>query len=46
MPSQKDIYKEVNVIVVNPFLYVNGEYVVKEIRDLFSTTKWSDYTTT
>ena len=46
MPSQKDIYKEVNAIVVNPFLYVNGEYVVKEIRDLFSNTKWSDYTTT
>ena len=46
MPSQKDIYKEVNVIVVNPFLYVNGEYVVKEIRDLFSDTKWSYYTIT
>lgn len=45
MPSQKDIYKEVNVIVVNPFLYVNGEYVVKEIRDMFADTKWSEYTT-
>ena len=45
MPSQKDIYKEVNAIVVNPFLYVNGEYVVKEIRDMFADTKWSEYTT-
>ena len=45
MPSQKDIYKEVNAIVVNPFLYVNGEYVVKEIRDMFTDTKWSEYTT-
>ena len=45
MPSQKDIYKEVNVIVINPFLYVNGEYVVKEIRDMFADTKWSEYTT-
>ena len=43
--SQKDIYKEVNAIVVNPFLYVNGEYVVKEIRDMFTDTKWSEYTT-
>ena len=45
MPSQKDVYKEVNAIVVNPFLYVNGEYVVKEIRDMFTDTKWSEYTT-
>lgn len=45
MPSQKDIYKEVNVIVVNPYLYVNGEYITKEIRELFKDTKWANDTT-
>lgn len=43
MPSHKDIYKEVNAIVVNPYLFMNGEYIVKEIRDLFKDTKWSEY---
>ena len=42
VPSQKDIYKEVNAIVVNPYLYVNGEYVVKEVKDMFALTRWSD----
>ena len=42
VPSQKDIYKEVNAIVVNPYLYVNGEYVVKEVKDMFALTQWSN----
>jgi hypothetical protein len=45
MTSHKDIYKEETVIVVNPYLLMNGEYIVKDIRDLFMDTKWSRYTT-
>lgn len=41
VPSQKDIYKEVNAIVVNPYLYVNGEYVTKEVKEMFALTHWS-----
>lgn len=42
MPSQKSIYKEANAIVINPYLLMNGEYVVKDVRDLFKDTKWAN----
>lgn len=40
-PSQKDIYKQVNALVTNPYLYMNGEYVIEDIRQQFSDTKWA-----
>lgn len=40
-PSQKDVYKQVNAIATNPYLYMNGEYVVEEIKNQFADTKWA-----
>ena len=43
--SQKDIYKQVNVIAANPYLYIyiymNGEYVIEDIRQQFVNTTWA-----
>ena len=41
VPSQKDVYKKVNAIATNPYLYMNGEYVVEDIRREFIDTKWA-----
>lgn len=38
-PSQKDVYKKVNTLVTNPYLYMNGEYVIEDIRKQFADTK-------
>lgn len=40
-PSKKDIYKTVKAIVVNPYLYMNGEYIVEEIKQKFINTRWA-----
>lgn len=42
-PSNKDVYKSVNALAVNPFVLMNGEYVEKDIKELFINTKWSSY---
>lgn len=39
--SNKDIYKKVQAIAVNPYLYMNGEYIVEDIRKEFADTKWA-----
>lgn len=41
VPSQKDVYKTVQAIAANPYLYMNGEYIVEEIRQQFADTKWA-----
>lgn len=41
VPSQKDVYKEVTAIATNPYLYMNGEYVIEKIRQQFENTKWA-----
>lgn len=41
VPSKKDIYKTVSAYAVNPYLYMNGEYVVEEIRKEFENTRWA-----
>lgn len=41
VPSQKDVYKEVTAIATNPYLYMNGEYVVENIKQQFDDTKWA-----
>ena len=44
MQSQKDIYKKVKVIVVNPFLYSNIENIKDYILNEFSGSKYeSDF---
>ena len=40
-PSKKDIYTQVYALVTNPYLYMNGEYVVEDIRQQFADTKWA-----
>lgn len=40
-PSKKDVYKQVNALVTNPYLYMNGEYVIEDIRQQFADTKWA-----
>ena len=46
MESQKDIYKMVNVIVVNPYLYTNTDSVSDDILNSFYNTQyeksWTD----
>ena len=39
-PSQKTVYAKVNAIAVNPYLYMNGEYIVDEIRNEFIGNNW------
>lgn len=41
VPSKKDIYKTITAYAVNPYLYMNGEYVVEEIRKEFADTRWA-----
>ena len=41
VPSRKDVYKQVNGLVTNPYLYMNGEYVLEDIRKQFDDTKWA-----
>lgn len=40
-PSQKDVYKKVSAIATNPYLYMNGEYVIEDIRKEFAETTWA-----
>ena len=40
-PSNKDIYKTVNALAINPFILMNGEYIDKDVKELFSNTKWN-----
>lgn len=40
-PSKKDVYKQVNALATNPYLYMNGEYVIEDIRRQFADTKWA-----
>lgn len=40
-PSLKDVYKEVSVIAVNPYVLMNGECLVESINDAFKETKWA-----
>lgn len=41
VPSQKDIYKKSKALAVNPYLYLNGEYVVDDIKKQFEETSWA-----
>lgn len=41
VPSKKDIYKKVKAIAVNPYLYMNGEYIVEKIKQEFVNTRWA-----
>lgn len=40
-PSDTYANKEKNCIVVNPFIYLRGQDIEKEIVDLFKETKWA-----
>ena len=33
--------KKVSAIATNPYLYMNGEYVIEDIRKEFAETTWA-----
>lgn len=40
-PSQKDVYKTVKVLSVNPFIMFNGQNLDVDIYELFKDTEWA-----
>lgn len=40
-PSQKDVYKKVKVLSVNPYIMFNGQNLDKDIESLFCKSKWA-----
>lgn len=40
-PSQKDIYKEVTAICVNPYVLMNGECLIELVNNVFKGTRWA-----
>ena len=39
--SQKDVYKNVNVLVVNPFIMFNGQNLDRSVEKIFNESKWA-----
>jgi hypothetical protein len=39
--SQKDLYKSIKVIVVNPYIFFNGKDLEKDIYELFKNSRWA-----
>lgn len=40
--SQKDLYKTIKVIVVNPYIFFNGKNLEKDVYELFKNSIWAN----